>query len=101
MRLILRAELVSVGVTIRGEGNPLSVRAVAAFGIVATGFRQVNRIAAIEFGGVNLVVLVVVPRVAPLGGRGALFDFILLFLNCGRIGMGGGIKIMRSVRMQP
>ena len=99
--LLVRCQLVGVGMPVGSEGDPLTVRAVAALGVVPFDFGQIHRLPAGQRRGVDVVVLIVVPGVALLLSLGSVLYLRGLLLLRRRVGVSGGVEKLRAVRMQP
>ena len=86
------------GVAGGGEDDPLAVRGVGAFGVVAGDVRQPAGVASGHGHRVDLHLRVVVPGVAPLPPGGAEVELLLLQLGRARVVVGRRVQDRRAVR---
>ena len=95
--LFFLRQLTVVGVAHRGEGDPLTVRRVAAFGIVPSRLGQAFERASLLAVCVDVHLGVVIPCVAPLLARRPERELVFLILLRFRIGMSGGeLNLVRA-----
>ena len=78
--LIRLGELAFVGLAVRGEDNPLAVRRIGAFCIIAFCGGEVAEFSAGEVFFVYVVGVVVAPGVTALSGGFTFLVFVLLLL---------------------
>ena len=86
------------GVAGGGEDDPLAVRGVGAFRVVAADVRQPAGIASGHGHRVDLHLRVVVPGVAAFPARGAEVEFLLLQLDRTGVVVGRRVQDLRTVR---
>ena len=97
----LGIERLGKATAIGGKHNEFAIRGIAALGIVTLGLSQLPILLGLQIVFIELISVVVIPSITPLGSRLAGRKFVLLLLDCIRVSLGRGIHHLGSIRVDP